>query len=86
MVSYVLLFFSGITSSLDEMPTWIMAVSKLLPLTWLQELIRSILMGRPIINQIAIVMVLNVLYSILGYVTFKYFLNKTRREGKLGHY
>lgn len=86
MVSYVLLFFSGITSSLDEMPTWIKAVSKLLPLTWLQELIKSILAGRLIINQIVIVMALSILYSFLGYVTFKCFLNKARREGKLGHY
>ncbi|HAN08983.1 MAG TPA: ABC transporter permease [Clostridiales bacterium] len=86
IITYVLLFFTNITSPVNELPVYLKGMSYMIPMTWATKNIENIVANNILWNDVIILILISVLYSIIGVLVFKYYIEKAKVKGNLGHY
>jgi ABC-2 type transport system permease protein len=85
-VYFALLIFSGANVPLSSMPTWMRAISSLLPLTRGLQAARLIIAGDPLSRVLPLLageLLVGVAYLLVGYLFFRWFEFQARRRGTL---
>jgi len=86
IITYVLLFFTNITTPIDALPAYIRTFSYMIPITWATKVIENITMNNIVWSDLGMLVVTSVIYGILGVVVFRYYIEKAKDRGNLGHY
>ena len=80
----------GASYPITVLPAWLQPVSKIIPLTYSVDCLRSLFLGTktilPVGTEILILLASAVIVPYIGYAFFKYAERKSRRDGTLGHY
>ena len=80
----------GATYPITVLPTWLQPVSKVIPLTYSVDCLRSIFLGTktilPLHLEVIILVISAVVVPYIGYRVFIAAEKKTRKMGNLGHY
>ena len=86
VITYVLLFFTNITTAVDFLPAAIRPISYGIPLTWGMACIRSLLANSFSLRELTGLLISSTLFICIGDAGFALFLKRARVYGKLGHY
>lgn len=85
--TYILLFFTGITTSVSGLPKIIQSISYCIPITWANRCFDQIVNKGLSYSNDMIFLLLNVaIYTFLGYIAFTHCIKKAKKLGKLGQY
>lgn len=90
VLTYVLLFFTNITVSIEALPMGIRFISYLIPISWaskcIEEIVKQNMFTSELLNNFIALIVTSVSFGLLGYIVFKKSIKKAKSLGKLGHY
>ncbi|MGL4731110.1 MAG: ABC transporter permease [Clostridium sp.] len=87
VISYFLLFFTGITIDVPKLPMVIRWISYTLPITWLNKLVYEIVTFQKINASTLIFFIISCsIFIFIGYYIFSICINKAKKMGKLGQY
>lgn len=87
VITYFLLFFTGITVEVNKLPFILRYISYVLPITWLNKIVNNIVIEKNIsITNLAYFGISCIILSIVGYSVFNRCIYKAKKMGKLGQY
>ena len=87
LLTYVMLFFTNITTPVSETPQWVQVISTFVPIRWAMEIIRSITAGSPVVMEDTLYFATSIgCYCVIGVITFLFSVNIAKEKGKLAGY
>lgn len=87
VITYFLLFFTGITIRIEKLPCFLRGISYTLPITWLNKIIYEIVTFKSIsLHTFIFFCITCFIFIFLGYYIFSICINKAKKLGKLGQY
>lgn len=99
LVQFGTMVLSAVFFPFSVFPDWMLWISRLIPFSWIVDAFRSTMVGTnpelisnpilgfsPIIVEIFVIIISNVVLIIIGFYLFKRAINKAMREGHLSQY
>ncbi|MFD3158704.1 ABC transporter permease (plasmid) [Haloimpatiens sp. FM7330] len=87
VITYFLLFFTGITIKIESLPCVLRGISYTLPITWLNKIIYEVVTFKSInMNTFIFFTISCLVFIFLGCYVFFMCINKAKKLGKLGQY